>query len=280
MRILCTELHRFNLDADLDIMTYASTGFNLAQFCVAWIMFLVAKDGYRSVRYSFLTEKQSSLSAVGCQIASVVISAIFFHIPYLPHFRVVAHQLHNMFDPCVVPAEQQWNFVWISERPSDLYYPLYYCLFYLLFVFGLPCLLMLGKCKAIADFLYNMNHHKNLPSETINCAISSLMILALMNVYLVMNTPKIVVLLFRMFNYHFLFMLRSYSWFHMINLIANMLMVLRPAGTVLVMLRYNARIRQTIMRYGCFGWRQIQRTRNSIKALGKRARYPSKTSSV
>ena len=281
MAMLCTELHRFHLDTDLDIISYASTGFSCAQFCIAWMLFLAIKDSYRSVRYSFLTEKQPTVSSAGCQIAGVVIGALLYHLPFLPHVRVVAHQLHNMYDPCVAPAENQWKFVRIFEWPHDLYYVVYYCFVYFLVIYLFPCLAIASKCKHTADFLFNMNHQRHLPTETVNCSISAMMTLAIANVYLVLNTPKIVILLFRLFNYPFLFMLRSYGWFHLINLLANMLVVLRPSCTVIVMMVYNGRIRQTIVRYGCFGWKQIQRTRNSIRALSKYGRrLPRKTTSV
>lgn len=219
-----------------------------------------------------MREKQPSVNTAICKMVSVITAAVVYHLPFIPHIRVVINQLHSMFNPCLAPAENQWQFERIKTMPDDIYYVVYYCIVYFLLIYAFPCFSIACKCKDIADFMFNMNNHRNLPVETINSSISAMMVLALSNTYLVFNTPKIVILLFRVFNYPLLFMKKSYSWFHLINLVANWFLILRPSIGVIILIRYNDRIRYTIVRYGCFGWKQIQRTRHSLRAFSKRRR--------
>ncbi len=98
--------------------------------------------------------------------------------------------------------------------------------------------------KGTIDLLHWIRKkHKKLPEEVTDPAHTAMMASVMANIHLIFFIPKMVLLGFTFFNKLLLYLNDDFNYFQFMNNLSNLTLVSLPITNLIVLLRYNIRIR-------------------------------------
>ena len=224
----------------------------LQAFCV-WMLYVVATDAYRSVRYHQKTAKLVQLTQSPKDTALMTLLIVVYHVPFFPHVR--QYLLYNFipkgewysYNPCNVPVENHWDFDTTNIEPDDLYFIVYYSVGYFLIHYAAPAICLGCRDKDIIDVIHSQQDAPGRMSEEAKeAAITAFPISVMCNVTLVTITPKLTLLLFKQFEFAVYFIRSADAVFRFLNVLANGFLLTKSQMYLPVLLLYNRRIKTAV----------------------------------
>ena len=235
----------------IDMMTYLSLACSVFQFVWIWMFFLLADEAYAAVAcYYGFKIRYTLCDAIG-YIILIMLFAMAFHVPFVPHIRMLLGDLDPNFNPCVLPVLDLWDARWKMDLSGDLYYVLYYYLAYVFVVHALPYFMIGLRIKDMVDILHAAKEQPLATRNMKHVANTAMFVYVMCSTNMVLHCTKLITLCFGVANHLLKFSNGETDAIRYFNVFGNFLFVSWTLTTLPVILHYNPRIRWMFCRVPC-----------------------------
>ena len=244
------------LSGSLDASNSFGAVFGLVQFVQPWFVFVVATHEYRRLLLPPTSDdvdgETSEINGVVRTTAGIVAGGVIYHVLYLPPMRVLLADWipgHNA-SLCTSPYVNLWNViltygVQTTKSSKDVFYVVVFCVVPVVAEYVAPFCAVVLRDKQLVDELHRQ--HRQRPLAFAHRTTPAMVATVSSNVYLTAVSLKTALLTLRLFEFAVPYILAGDMAFRVVNIFANLLIVVRPCVHLLVYFRYSPPIRDVIV---------------------------------
>ena len=235
-------------------MTWVTIVMSFSQMMSIWLTYILVNHCFYNIKRFCSPCEAITVPKTAPRICMLFLGCILFHLPYVPYIQVLLNSFDPYFNPCSMPIIAQWDLFEeeLKEPVSNLYFVLYFCLLYFALFYGLPFFLIACRDKDIIDIIYDLQHLlPKVPVKFYQALQTGVVVSTICNVYMFLTVPKLLVLLLRLFDLPLVFVQSAYEPFKYVNVVANMLLVLKSMIYLPLFLRYGQSMKGMIYKRFC-----------------------------
>ena len=257
--VVTAELHRRQVELNLDDKTYLALTTCCAQFFETWclviLLAVVQRNTKRAEQFRSASLSDSvSMSSSFVRIPTLVIIAIGlgYFFPSLPPVRVALHRLYpDMFKPCFVPLIHVMEISEYRTSIDDTFFIFYHFFIYILLIYVMPILILCWYMKDLSDTVAEIVRKTKITVTSLDrmdAVDIALVVLLSCSVFACVVVLKLALLLFVLCNHGVQFLYGAEVFFQSVSIAINYSLLIKSMSYLIVALLLSIRIRWLVRR--------------------------------